>query len=92
MAYEGELVKMENGRWAQFQRRNINNHGHQDGDDLTILVAVELSEHHQDILSAAEDSLAAYRAKGVPINFRLDPNGKGTWSVSFEAPAEAAAG
>ena len=29
MAYEGELVKMENGRWARFQRCSIVNAGHQ---------------------------------------------------------------
>jgi hypothetical protein len=89
MAYEGELVRMENGRWAQFQRCDIYNRGHQDGDEMSILVAVELGEHFQDLLNAAEASLSAYREKGIPIHFRLDPNGKGTWSVSFEPPVEA---
>jgi hypothetical protein len=85
MAYEGELVKMENGRWARYQRCTICNAGHQDGDEMTILVAVELSEHYQDLLSAAEDSLESYRQRGIPVQVRLDPEEKGKLSLSFES-------
>src|SRR5256885_1245470 len=63
MAYEGELVKMENGRWARFRRCSIVNAGHQDGDELAILVAVELDERYQDVLDAAEKSLESYRER-----------------------------
>jgi hypothetical protein len=88
MAYDGELVKMENGRWARFQRCRITNRGHQDSDDVTLLVAVELDEHYQDLLNAAEESLEEYRRQGIPVHVRLDPDGKGTLSVSFEARHE----
>src|SRR5688572_29411726 len=68
MAYDGELVKMENGRWARFQRCRIANAGHQDSDEMSILVAVELDEHYQDLLTAAEGSLDAYRRRGIPVH------------------------
>lgn len=85
MAYEGELVKMENGRWARFQRCVIDNHGHQDADVTSLLVAVELDEHYQDLLTAAESSLEQYRQRGIPVHIRLDPSGKGKLSLSFES-------
>ncbi len=85
MAYDGELVKMENGRWARFQQCSICNAGHQDSDPLTLLVAVELPEHYQDLLNAAEDSLARYRERGIPVQVRIDPDGKGTLSLEFSA-------
>ena len=84
MAYEGELVKMENGRWARFQRCSIVNRGHQDLDDLAILVAVELDERYQDLLDAAEKSLESYREGGIPVDIHLDPDGKGKISLSFD--------
>ncbi len=87
MAYEGELVKMDNGKWARFQRCVIANAGHQDSGPMTILVAVELDEHYQDLLNAAEDSLESYRERGIPVQIRLDPDGKGTFSLSFQDPA-----
>lgn len=89
MAYEGELVKMENGRWARFQRCVIANAGHQDADETTLLVAVELDEHYQDLLNAAETSLEQYRQRGIPVQIRLDPAGKGKLSLSFEPEAAA---
>jgi hypothetical protein len=88
MAYEGELVKMENGRWARFQRCRIRNAGHQDSDEMFILVAVELDEHYQDLLSAAEMSLDSYRERGIPVQIHLDPDGKGKLSLSFDSPAQ----
>ena len=85
MAHEGELVKMENGRWAKFQRCTIVNAGHQDGEDeYSVLVAVELDERYQDLLDAAEQSLDSYRQRGVQVQVRLDPDGKGKLSLSFE--------
>jgi hypothetical protein len=91
MAYEGEIVKMENGRWARFQRLSILNSGHQEHDDYSILVAVELDEHYQDLLSAAEQSLEEYRRRGVPVQIHLDPNGKGKISLTFEGDGQQAA-
>jgi hypothetical protein len=87
MAYDGELVKMENGRWARFQRCTIRNAGHPDRDDLSILVAVELDEHYQELLNAAEDSLEVYRQRGIGVQVKLDPDGKGKISLEFEQPA-----
>jgi hypothetical protein len=88
MAYEGELVKMENGRWARYQRCTICNAGHQDNDEMTILVAVELDAHYQELLDAAEDSLESYRQRGIPVQVRLDSEGRGKIALSFE-PREA---
>lgn len=84
MAYDGELVKMENGRWARFSRCQVCNAGHQDTDDVDILVAVELEERYQELLSAAESSIEAYRQKGIPVSVRLDPDGDGRLSLTFE--------
>jgi len=72
MAYDGELVKMENGRWARFQRCSIQNAGHPDSDDFSMLVAVELDEHYQDLLAAAEHSVDSYRKRGIPVKIQLD--------------------
>ena len=58
MAYEGELVKMANGRWARFQQLKISNAGHQDSDEMTILVAVELDDANQELLRQAEASMS----------------------------------
>jgi hypothetical protein len=87
MAYEGELVRMENGRWARFQRCVIANAGHQDHDETTLLVAVELDEHYQDLLNAADASLEDYRRRGIPVQIKLDPQGKGKLSLQFEPEA-----
>lgn len=90
MAYDGELVKMENGRWARFSRCQVCNAGHQDTDDLDILVAVELEERYQDLLSAAETSIDEYRRRGIPVSVRLDPDGDGKLSLTFEGVNDAA--
>ncbi len=89
MAYDGELVKMENGRWARFQRCTICNAGHPDRDDLSILVAVELDEQYQDLLNAAEGSLELYRQKGIPVHVELAPDAQGKVRLTFEAVSEA---
>jgi hypothetical protein len=89
MAYDGELVKMENGRWARFQRTQICNAGHQDGDEMTILVAVELDEHYQDLLNTAEESLELYRQRGIPVQVRIDPNSRGKISLTFQSDSPA---
>jgi hypothetical protein len=84
MAYDGELVKMENGRWARFQQCQILNAGHPDHDETQILVAVELDEHYQELLNAAEDSLELYRKRGIPVQVKLDPDVQGKIRLSFE--------
>ena len=65
MAYEGELVKMENGRWARFTQCRISNAGHQESDGVSILVAVELDDQAQELLRAAEDSLESQWLTGI---------------------------
>lgn len=87
MAYEGELVRLENGRWAQFKRVPVGRSGHQERDEMAVLVAVELDEHYQDLLETAEHSLEQYRKRGIPVRIRLDPEGGGKVSVSFDEKA-----
>lgn len=78
MAQEGELVKLGNGRWARFRQLPV-----YAGDvpgALTLLAAVELDEHTQEMLEVAERSLDAYRQRGFEMDLRLDAEG----NVRFE--------
>ncbi len=84
MAYDGELVKMENGRWARFARCRI--HGAEVSD---ILVAIELDEHFQAMLSAAETSIDEYRQRGIPFSVRLDPDNEGKLNLTVHEAAAA---
>jgi hypothetical protein len=84
MAYDGELVKMENGRWARFSRCKVCNAHQQDASDEEILVAVELEQRYQELLTAAESSIEAYRQRGIPVQVRLDPDGEGRLSLTFK--------
>lgn len=84
MAYDGELVKMENGRWARFVRVSTS-HGSPYSPSSQILVAIELEERFQKLLSSAEASLDEYRRKGIPVKVRLDEAGDEP-SYSFEEP------
>ena len=77
MAYDGELVKMENGRWARFQRCRVYRPGVEDAGETMLLIAVELEERYQLLLEEAADSLAQYRFQGVPVQVRLDPETQG---------------
>ncbi|MBJ6761045.1 hypothetical protein DRW03_31365 [Corallococcus sp. H22C18031201] len=77
MAYDGELVKMENGRWARFQRCQVHRPGVADAGETMLLIAVELEERFQRLLDEAADSLAHYRYQGVPVQVRLDPDARG---------------
>ena len=72
MAYDGELVKMENGRWARFQRCQVYRPGVEDAGGTMMLIAVELDERHQLLLEEMADSLAQYRQRGIPVRARLD--------------------
>ncbi len=74
MAYEGELVKMADGRWARFRRCQVLGPL---PDAPTVLVAVELEERYQRMLAAAEGSLETYRARGIPVRVHLDADPEG---------------
>ncbi|MCP3138938.1 hypothetical protein [Pyxidicoccus xibeiensis] len=88
MAYDGELVKMENGRWARFQRCQVYRPGVADAGETMLLIAVELEERYQQLLDDAADSLAQYRLRGVPVQVRLDPDAQAiTLQPELSAPA-----
>lgn len=89
MASEGDLVRMENGRWARYQRCKLWNsdRAYHEG---AILVAVELTEPYQVMLNAAEVSLDDYRKRGIPVSVRLAPNGDGKLNLSLDHPQSAA--
>jgi hypothetical protein len=72
MAYDGELVKMENGRWARFQRCRVHRPGVEDAGETMLLIAVELEDRYQRMLDAVSDSLAQYRRQGIPVQVRMD--------------------
>lgn len=72
MAYDGELVKMANGRWARFQRCRVYRPGVEDAGETMLLIAVELDERYQRLLDEVEDSLADYRYRGIPVQAKLD--------------------
>jgi len=88
MAYDGELVKMQNGRWARFQRCQVYRPGVEDAGETMLLIAVELEERYQRLLDGAADSLAQYRLQGVQA--RLDPEAQAITlqpEVAVAAPA-----
>ncbi|WNG14905.1 hypothetical protein [Cystobacter fuscus] len=72
MAYDGELVKMANGRWARFQRCQVYRPGVDDAGETMMLIAVELDERYQRLLDEAADSLADYRQRGIVVQATLD--------------------
>jgi hypothetical protein len=72
MAYDGELVKMENGRWARFQRCRVYRPDVRDAGETMLLIAVELEERYQHMLDEVADSLAQYRRQGIPVQVRMD--------------------
>ncbi|SEU14314.1 hypothetical protein [Stigmatella erecta] len=77
MAYDGELVKMQNGRWARFQRcRMFRSDGEEAGETM-LLIAVELDERYQGLLDEVEDSLAQYRRQGIPVQVQMHPDAQG---------------
>jgi hypothetical protein len=89
MAYDGELVKMQNGKWARFQRCHIVNAGHQEMEETTLLVAVELEERYQALLERAGSSLTELQDRGIPVSLELEDSGEGTLRLRLgEAGAE----
>ncbi len=71
MAYDGELVKMQDGRWARFQRCRVFRPGEEDAGETMCLIAVEVDEHHQRLLDAAADTLAQYTRHGVSMQVEI---------------------
>lgn len=90
MATEGELVRMQNGRWARFQRCPVYDGERSRVDGISVLVAVELADSYQQLLDAAEDSLRDYRQQGISVQLLLDWNGNGKLSLRFEFPRSVA--
>jgi hypothetical protein len=76
MAYDGELVKMANGRWARFQRCQVYRPDVDDAGETMMLIAVELDERYQHLLDEASASLADYRHRGIPVQATLDAGAK----------------
>jgi hypothetical protein len=72
MAYDGELVKMADGRWARFQRCRVHRPGVEDAGETMLLIAVELEDRYQRMLDTVADSLAQYRRQGIPVRVRMD--------------------
>ncbi len=77
MAYDGELVKKQNGRWARFQRCQVYRPGVEDAGETMLLIAVELEERYQSLLDSVSESLAQYRHQGIPVQVQLDPDAQG---------------
>ena len=77
MAYDGELVKMANGRWARFQRCQKYQPGNVDAGETMLLIAVELEERFQRLLDEVAGSLALFRQQGIPVQARLTPGEDG---------------
>jgi hypothetical protein len=77
MAYDGELVKMQSGRWARFQRCRVYRPGVEDAGETMLLIAVELEDRYQELLDSVAESLAQYRHQGIAVQVRLDPEARG---------------
>lgn len=87
MAYDGELVKMANGRWARFQRCQVYRPGVEDAGETMMLIAVELDERYQRMLEEVADSLAQYRHRGIAVLARLDEEQRLTLHPESESRA-----
>lgn len=81
MAYDGELVKLENGRWARFQHCSLYGASASSWDGA-ILMAVELEERFQIMLDDAEGAFEdAPELDGVRRHLHLDESAEGKVSV-----------
>lgn len=89
MAYDGELVKMQNGRWARFQRCQVYRPGVADAGETMLLIAVELEERYQRLLDEASDSLARYRHQGIPVQAQLGQDAQGQEHLTLQPEAAA---
>lgn len=86
MAYEGQVVKLENGRWARFQHLDVQGATAASWEGA-ILVAVELDEPFQAMLDDAASSLDEYYQRGITMQLTLAPNSMGQMSVQFQDEA-----
>jgi len=77
MVYDGELVKMESGRWARYQRCDTFTADAPQPRALGLWVAVELEERFQRLLDLAGEALAKYRELGVAVLVKVDPREDG---------------
>ena len=80
MAYHGELVRMENGRWARFQECVIYKNDQRGLAELPLLVAVELDEHLQALLDEQAELYEDHRA---PVRMEAIPEGKGPIALRY---------
>jgi hypothetical protein len=80
MAYHGELVRMENGRWARFQECVIYKDGQRGTAELPMLVAVELDEQLQTLLNDQEE---LYEDHQAPVRLEAMPEGKGPIALTY---------
>ena len=79
MAFEGELVKLSNGKWARFQRCRVTDGG---GYQPTVLVAVELEMKYQQMLDEVQGELL--ESKRAPVRMSLDPDASGELSLKVQ--------
>lgn len=84
MAYEGELVKLTNGRWARFQRVEVVG-DRKPWTDSTVMVAVEVEDRMQALLDATGETLDEYARRGERVQVRLEEQG-----IRYEAEEAAA--
>jgi len=89
MAYDGELVKMQNGRWARFQRCQVYRPGVEDAGETMLLIAVELEERYQRLLDEAAESLARFRHQGIPVQAQLGQDAQGQERLTLQPEAAA---
>ncbi|MBF5043633.1 hypothetical protein FGE12_14650 [Aggregicoccus sp. 17bor-14] len=87
MAYDGELVKMQNGRWARFQRCQVYRPGVEDAGETMLLIAVELEERYQRLLDEASDSLARFRHQGIAVQAELGQDAQGQERLTLQPEA-----
>jgi len=81
MAYHGELVRMENGRWARFQECVIYKDSQGRTAELPLLVAVELDEHLQELLNHQDEEL--YTDHAAPVRMEALPEGSEAIALTF---------
>lgn len=81
MAYEGELVRTQSGRWARFQRCAVvpPNHG-----VSTILVAIELPAEQQKLLDSMVSAIEACGQGVGGVQLRLEADAEGRAAVRVE--------
>ena len=84
MAYDGELVKMANGRWARFQRCQVYRPGVEAAGATTMLIAVELEDRFQQLLDSHSAELAEYRHQGIPVQAAFQAHAAGQPSLALQ--------